>query len=557
MDKNYYEEFVESRYIKKPYNINQYDDLVKENRFFFREQVSARYIIHDLKEYNVNILTRALPPIYSIEQLIDLLEKRPQFSEDELNLPAHLREHAIYRINTDCLFILKRYVDLYKQLMIVLYRSLITKKIMNPDFIRTINHNSDILSSNKKNKVEYLKSISSGIEGGAAGFSIIGISGGGKTTSLNNVLSLLPQCIVHSEENGYIFKQITYVKIDCSHDGSLKGIAINFIKEVDSILNSNYYEKHVNSRISIDYLIALVGYITQIHAVGVVVVDEIQHLSNSRINAEKALNFFVTLQNKLKVPIIYCGTYKAIKQVLGQDYRQARRASGIGEIHWSKMKQDREYNIFMRKLWTYQWVKKRVELSQEVLDVFYEKTMGITDRIVKLFMAVQLEAIISREEKISIKLIKKVADTQLVLTKPMINALKSGNISRMDKYDDLYSVDFDTLQSKYNRQVVESEVEQNKENEEFIIVQRQKEIEYQLTSYLKELDMDKEQVQVLVNTVVDKFGYDKSVSVLKNEAIRLYCSIEDGQENSSLNNNDPKEKSLDFRNQGLVKDEIS
>lgn len=556
---NIYEEFKDGKMVKGEYESNQYEDFGDKGRSYYKQQVPARYIDQGLEEYNETRLIRALPPIFDTKQVLNLLEKRPKYGSDEKDLPAHLREHAIYRLGTDCLFILRRYLDLYKAISIVIRRNYVNKRIMTPEFIKVINHNSDILRSNKKNKISYLKSISSNIEGGASGCTIIGISGGGKTTALNNILSTYPQCIVHvfkDEHSVSIFKQVTYIKIDCSHDGSLKSICGSFLIEMDRLLEMNYTEKHFKARASLDYLIALVAHVTQLHALGVLIIDEIQHLSNSRLNAEKVLNFFVTLQNVLKVPIIYCGTYKAIRKVLSQDYRQARRATGIAEIHWNNMKKDREYRVFIGKLWEYQWVKKKIPLTEELLDIFYEKTLGITDRIVKLFMAVQLEAIITRKEEISITLIKKIADTKMSLTKPMIDALRSGDKKKISLFDDLYSFNFDDLQFEFSKMISESEKRKSKYlDKEFLELQQKQEVEYKLCSYLMELGIDKSQASIFVDRTIEKHGYDKKLATLKNYAIGIYFNESNKEiieDKSSIQSIGYKE----LKKEGLIKDDI-
>ena len=50
---------------------------------------------------------------------------------------------------------------------------------------------------------------------------LIGCSGSGKTTSLERTLQTYPQVIYHPEFN---FEQVVYLKVDCSHNGSLKEI---------------------------------------------------------------------------------------------------------------------------------------------------------------------------------------------------------------------------------------------------------------------------------------------------------------------------------------------
>ena len=78
--------------------------------------------------------------------------------------------------------------------------------------------------------------------------------------------------------------------------------------------------------------------VAQKHALGMLVIDEIQHLANSKGKAGNALDFFVTLMNEIKLPIVTIGTYKAIKHVLAKEFTQARRSSGLGEVEFKNIK---------------------------------------------------------------------------------------------------------------------------------------------------------------------------------------------------------------------------
>ncbi len=71
------------------------------------------------------------------------------------------------------------------------------------------------------------------------------------------------------------------------------------------------------------------------HSLGLLVIDEIQHLSLAKSGgSEKMLNFFVNLVNTIGVPVVLIGTMKALS-VLQSEFRQARRGSGQGDMNCS------------------------------------------------------------------------------------------------------------------------------------------------------------------------------------------------------------------------------
>lgn len=72
------------------------------------------------------------------------------------------------------------------------------------------------------------------------------------------------------------------------------------------------------------------------HAIGLLVIDEIQHLSvNKSGGAEKMLNFFVTLVNTVGLPVVMVGTPKA-RFIFEGDLRSARRGAGFGSVFGSR-----------------------------------------------------------------------------------------------------------------------------------------------------------------------------------------------------------------------------
>ena len=63
---------------------------------------------------------------------------------------------------------------------------------------------------------------------------IIGTSGIGKSRSISRLLSIYPQVNHHTEYKNlpFIRKQVVYLKIDCPHDGTLKGLIERFLKSL-------------------------------------------------------------------------------------------------------------------------------------------------------------------------------------------------------------------------------------------------------------------------------------------------------------------------------------
>ena len=110
--------------------------------------------------------------------------------------------------------------------------------------------------------------------------SILGVPGVGKSSTVRRCLSLIPQCVTHSEYNGKPFykKQILHLFVECPSDCSVKTLAYSIIAAVDRAIGSEYFRFAAKqSRLSASALVTQVKIICLNHAVGVIVVDEIQN----------------------------------------------------------------------------------------------------------------------------------------------------------------------------------------------------------------------------------------------------------------------------------------
>jgi hypothetical protein len=194
----------------------------------------------------------------------------------------------------------------------------------------------------------------------------------------------------------------------------------------------------MSKRPSIETLLAAMAQVANAHAVGVLIIDEIQHLSRSRSGgSEKMLNFFVTLVNTIGLPVILVGTPRA-REIFEADMRSARRGSGLGAIFWDPMEEGREWKALTDKLWTLQWLQKRDEvLSDDIRSLWYDLSQGVLDIVVKLYVLCQLRAIATKVERITPKLMQQVYEDELKPVHPMLAALRSGDAEEMIKFSDL------------------------------------------------------------------------------------------------------------------------
>ncbi|MFJ7371547.1 AAA family ATPase [Lysinibacillus sp. NPDC098008] len=394
------------------------------------DAVQATYHESPLEEYNSNPFIQALPPLMTKQGIIDSLAMPISFDESERDYDSAFRLHMVQRLYK--LFQpLPRHLDVWNTTFSLLYQGYISRNPFDKEYIRQRNQMGKeiIAKSFDVNNQSTFRTT-------ASCATLIGYSGMGKTSSVQRVLNNIPQVIVHNEYNGQQFNQLqlTHLTLQTPHSSSLKALTLQFFMKVDEILGTNNYKRNVSKNTSVDAMLPQMGQVANNIGLGLLVIDEIQHLQNRAI--KQMMNYFVTLMNSFGVPILFIGT-PAAYSIFQQEFRIARRVSGNGEISWNNMENNKEFRFFLESLWRYQWTQVFTPLTDEMVTVFYEHTQGVSDLIVKLFANVQVMAISSGKEAFTASMVRKVAKEQFKLMQPMIDAIKSKNPYKMHQYEDL------------------------------------------------------------------------------------------------------------------------
>lgn len=193
--------------------------------------------------------------------------------------------------------------------------------------------------------------------------------------------------------------------------------------------------------------------------VGVLVIDEIQHLSEAKSSgSRKMLNFFVQLVNTIGIPVVLVGTYKAMS-ILSGEFRQTRRGSGQGDLIWDRMEEDDIWELFVESLWRYQYLKEFTPLNETLAHSLYDVSQGITDFAVKVYLLAQVRAITTEKEKITEGIIRSVAKDSLRLARPILEALKNKNIHILQTVEDVHPIDItDYLQQAQKKVTIAGKI---------------------------------------------------------------------------------------------------
>jgi hypothetical protein len=427
-----------------------------QNPPLFRGRIEkASYRDPLIPRYQGNPYIEALPPIWSKEEVIDLLQRYPEYREEHRTWNTELRVHLIRSVSK-FFAVFPWHIDLEQRISCTIRTGYEARNPILPKEWPYIREKLELLKSVLASGENGVKEefgadvpLLEDLEMAATGFAFIGISGIGKTSALKNTLKHYPQVIIHSHYHGKDFNriQVVWIKLECPYDGSIKGLCLNFFHAIDSILGTNYCENYGRKgRATVDELLPNMARVSLLHGIGVLVIDEIQHLNEAKSGgARRMLNFLVELVNTVGMPVIPVGTYKAAP-ILGAEFRQARRSAGQGDLFWYAMKEDDTWELFLESLWMYQYTKKPTDRTPELSHALYDVTQGITDVAVKVYMLAQVRAITRGDdegETITEELIRSVAYDSLRLVNPILEALRSGDILELHKVDDVLPIDIE------------------------------------------------------------------------------------------------------------------
>lgn len=396
----------------------------------------AIYHKQEIEEFIGNPLIEALPPLEDPANYPKLLMSLPSYSDDERKHDARWRLARLQRIS-------QVHVPTKKDSMLMIG---ITRCIRwsyadrNPIPFKEV---KKILKNEGWQVTQTLERYLTSPKAPIYGFPVLGVSGAGKTTSVENVLSLFPQVISHENYRGLDFKreQLVWLKVDCPPDGTPKGLCTAILQGIDIALKSDYTNQILRNRMSKDVLLVKVSKLIRELHLGILLLEDIQNLCGTKTDVSKELlNFMVSLANSLRIPVVMIGTPK-ILSLLQKEFQQAKRASGEGEIRMDLMTRNSpEWERFIGFVWTYQYTAEKVELTEEMEKRFFEESVGNPFIASLLYKLVQDDAIIGRKESFDISDVSRVAREKMGITAKMRRDMLAGIDVELNAYRRLWEV---------------------------------------------------------------------------------------------------------------------
>lgn len=392
----------------------------------------AYYTKSENPAFQDNPLIEALPPKKTEAEFFTYLIKNGALLREEiLQYSPEIRSELLGPFRLTFFTPQKRIYELYKSIYSTLTSGYFLRNPRNYNITKDLRSRYDMTSTRRI--TDSTSSLSS---------SLIGTSGIGKSTGIIKIISHFPEAISHEPDDLNGITQVPIVKVECPKDSSIIDLCRSFFIELDDVLGTNYVLIFGKERTTADSMVNSMAKLVISHYVGMLVIDEIEQLTNVKNKSKTSLmlNFFVNLNNKLKIPILIVGTPESISLFSGS-HRLPRRWSGQGSHRWQQLSNDEDWEYFIEMLFSYQYTNGYVEYSKDWSDRFYYYCQGISDNAVRLFVKLQEEAFNNGWDTIREESVSNTINTHFREEIPAINALRSGKLKELSQFPDLYFAD--------------------------------------------------------------------------------------------------------------------
>jgi len=393
------------------------------------------YYDYPLAGYKGNPLIESLyPPPLTDDELILRLGKRPQFSESEREFPNILRMMLADELYKSFFFPCKQHISFFMHIYSRIATGYLKRNPFTPE-VQARLHN--IVTP------KYGKNVSG--DGSSPITLLIGPTGAGKSELVRRTLKAIGHPVVmHSNYLGTPFceTQILYLKRNVPDQASSKSLNSALCQHARELIGHQYnltslseYKRTYRP----EYFENLRGAVDNFH-VGIVVIDELHHISLAKSGGEDELLALIkNASEEIGGPLLLIGTYKTLNLLQGSTEVIRRLIDeGLRKIERPLSENDEDWVNMVSTAWEYQWVRRPILISDEIISCLYQCSQGIVGLFLSLFIAAQKIAIEEEIEVVDSKLLYQTYNERFQELHPYINALKSNNKNALLAYDDAY-----------------------------------------------------------------------------------------------------------------------
>lgn len=349
-----------------------------------------------------------LPPMLFGEDLKAALQVMPEYDSSIRGADAGKRLlclSEIYRVFVPNTMAYEIYHRLYSMAAMSLKKKGTAESVR---LLNSVRQNLEKAGAEGDSAAGMYKGVATGMTSAAC----IGVSGIGKTTCIQAAVSL---CGGTVEAGDPYRKIIPVVEVSCPFNCSFRSLCSQILARIDECLGTGYYEKSLKRSINAEQVMQMVCNLANIH-IGVLVIDEIQMIVGSR-SGSQLYRMILQMINSSNICVLMCGTPECIP-FFGQNPQMARRTAGL---QYGPMPYDENFREFCSILFSYQYVQKRSQMSDGILEWLYEHSGAIPGTVMALIHDAQEIAILGGKEELCIATLNEAYDRRMQMLHPYIS----------------------------------------------------------------------------------------------------------------------------------------
>lgn len=374
-----------------------------------------------------NILQQQLPPPADLESILETISVPPEFEDDDFRrLPLHYRLgkldtlQGVYIPTEEHAFAIQRLVALMRWG----YRYRDPALPVVQQFIYDLADRGTGAGLSRQ---------SGG--GGAIGMVITGSTGTGKTSLLDRLTAYLGEnVIIHKEINGRAVRQpqILHIRVQCPPKSSLKSLGIEILGRIDEHLGTRH--SRAAKTLSIPNLLDEVCSHCSNYFVGLVIVDDVQHLSPGNAESQEMLKFFTGFMERTGIPLVLSGTVR-LNSLLASDPSSASKLAAKGRIELKRLEaSSEEWAMLVEAMWLHSITETVQPMPAGLPSELHFYTQGIT-RILREMMVAIHTRMASLNQPCTMEMLQNIAATDLIEYQEVMQAMRLHLIGRLNEGD--------------------------------------------------------------------------------------------------------------------------
>lgn len=349
-----------------------------ESTRLFIKQHEALYRSGEIGPYSDNVCVRAMPELLADKDIYAQLAHVPAKRDPEFfALPAHVRRDAVHDIAE--LFVpTVENVENFGLLQVALRRSYQHRHPGNRETMMFLNALAAVDADNVTQANSRYLPRPSRSGGGSMGILISGAPGCGKTTLFDRFEAYFDKSrvIFHTSLAGRpcLWPQVPIVRVQVPETKTVKALAGAIIAQIDALTGSALHATLAYGR-NPAYFLVRTAQIASSYMVGLVVVEDLQHLATARGDATPLLNWLGSFMELTGIPVVTIATHK-VRHVIRSDSGIGSKLTSGGTLTVDYLPLGTDYQRLLQASWSLRVSHADLNMPAELPAICHKHTAG-------------------------------------------------------------------------------------------------------------------------------------------------------------------------------------